>query len=306
MMLTLGCQSKHFFNRHTYVVIFLTLIKRNNIMSLSTTPAPVNTAPVVNSSVTPSSKTSKKANSSTDQIMMNKLDDLINQRQDWENNELAKCNERLYDILTECYALFQSINGTDPKKTALKRSFDRVAKDREFNFLDSQHYTARVVSIVFNDKTQTRRISRYAKAQCIATYKEIPVNDLKDFFYKNGGIDEIRKKSKTGIPTMKSHVKGRAILHRSPITTIVDPKLAKKIPASNHGLPVILVANYKENSKEFEIMGVTQKNTGATKMVFSSFAQSIDENSPEYAKLKAEIEVNDQDEIQDDDDQDDA
>jgi hypothetical protein len=241
-----------------------------------------------------------------DQTMIDKLDDLIDQRQDWENNQLAKCNERLYDILTECYALFQSINGTDPKKTALKRSFDRVAKDRTFNFLDSQHYAARVVSIVFNDKTQKRRISRYAKALCIATDKEIPVNDLKDFFYKNGGIDEIRKKNKTGIPTMKSHVKGRAILHRSPITTIVDPKLAKKIPASNHGLPVILVAKYNENSKEFDIMGVTQTHTGATKMVFSSFAQSIDENSPEYAKLKAEIQdYDDKDEIQDDD-QDDA
>jgi hypothetical protein len=241
-----------------------------------------------------------------DQIMANTLNDLVNKRQDWENNELAKSNERLYDILTECYALFQSINGSSDDTKMARRSFDRIAKQRGFDFVDSKHYTARVVSIVFNNKTELRRISRYAAALRIATDERIQVNNLKDFFYKNGGIDEIRKKVKSDEGTMERHIKGSAILYRSPITAIVDPKLAKEIPASNYGLPVILMANYKEYNQEFEIVGVTQ-NPSATKMAFASFASSIREHSAEFKKLQAELDAEyDDDDAEYEDEDDDA
>ena len=273
-------------------------------MSLSTTVTSanqsVNTTPVsqsgvvsnvvtiVNPSVTSSQNISQQMNSNTDQIIMDMLDDLITKRQNWENTELARSNERLYDILTECYALFQSINGSSDNATIAKRSFDRIAKQKEFDFVDNKHYTARVVSIVFNNKTELRRIARYAAALRVAADEFISVNNLKEFFYQSGGIDEVRKKVKSDKGAMARHTKGRAILYRSPITTIVDPMLGQEIPASNYGSPVILVAKYKENSQEFEIVGVTQ-NTAATKMVFSSFASLIDEHSDEYKKLKAEL-----------------
>ena len=234
--------------------------------------------------------------SNMDQTIIDTLDGLMNQCQDWEQNELAKSNERLYSILTECYALFQSINGTDKQKIMAKRSFDRVAKQKGFEFVDSKHYTTRVVSIVFNDQKQSRRIARYANALRIATDQNVPVNELKDFFYLNGGIDEIQKKVRAGSTTIDRHIKGRAILYKPAITTITDSKLAQEIPASNYGLPVILMANYNENSQEFEIVGVTQ-NPSATKMAFSSFASVITEDSREYAMLKAEFE---EDEFEDD------
>ena len=49
------------------------------------------------------------------------LDQLVAQREDWENNELAAANDVLYGLLQHCYSLNNAMSGTGISSKALKR-----------------------------------------------------------------------------------------------------------------------------------------------------------------------------------------
>ena len=51
------------------------------------------------------------------------FDVLIAQRMDWEVSELTRSNERLYEILQSCYALYNSMDSTSSSAMGLKSAF---------------------------------------------------------------------------------------------------------------------------------------------------------------------------------------
>jgi hypothetical protein len=146
------------------------------------------------------------------------------------------------------------------------------------------HLMVQVIRVVFD--SESRRTSKYASALRIASEKGIAVNDLKDFFYGNGGIEEVSRLKKNA--DLPRHLKGRAVLYGEYITTIEDEDLLDEFVSDNYEYAVLFLATYDEEAESFDILRVIQSKT-AIKAAFTSLASEV--NDSELASLKADLEA---------------
>jgi len=132
------------------------------------------------------------------------VDRLIAERKSWQSNEFARSNQRLYQILQSCYILYKDMSGVTGEKLALKRAFNKYCDELGCNFKDSTHLMVKVVRCVFGD--DRRRASSYAKVLRIAADKHIGALDIPQFLSDAGGVEEIRRESKSS----KANIKEKA------------------------------------------------------------------------------------------------
>lgn len=220
--------------------------------------------------------------STQDKVISTTLDDLINDRKDWEANEYIQSTERLYSILTDCYSVFRSMNGTTSEAIVARKSFDRVVKVRGYNFKDTMHLMVQVIRVVFD--SESRRTSKYASALRIASEQKVEVKDLKDFLYSNGGIEEVARIKKNH--DLPRHTKGKAVLYGKHITTIKDEGLLKKFVLSDYEDAVLFLATFDQEEGTFDILRVVQNKT-AIKAAYTSLASEV--SYPELEALKADL-----------------
>ncbi|MEY4482118.1 MAG: hypothetical protein RIQ84_1280 [Pseudomonadota bacterium] len=136
-------------------------------------------------------KLSVKVGDKTKQEIQTAFGNLISMRKDWEQNEYARSNQKLYEIFQHCYALYLEMKGVTADKLALKRAFNTYLKESGVKFKDSTHLMVKVVRCVFGD--DRRRVSSYATALRIADERKIPSSGIIDFFNKEGGFEEVRR-----------------------------------------------------------------------------------------------------------------
>ena len=228
-----------------------------------------------------------------DAQMTANIDKLSGKRQNWEVNEYLRSNQKLFELLSECHVFFQSINGTTEQIVNQRKSFDRVAKKMGFTFSNSNHYIYRVVSVIFGSKSYSRRISKYATVIKVAIAENISPDQLVQFITDRGGIEEITTKKPDGL---SRHDKGKAILYRTPLTTINDDELLDEFVLDDYVDSVLFLGTYDQTSDDFNIIKVIQK-PGALKSVFESMASEA--TDAEVAQKKAALINDDKDDDSD-------
>lgn len=230
--------------------------------------------------------------STQDQVISNTIDDLINERIDWEQNEYRQSNERLYTILTRCYEVFKTINGTSSDAVVARKSFMRLVKSRGYEFKSTTHLMIQVIRVVFGIDSPCA--SKYSTALRIAAEEGISVNNLKDFFYKHGGIEGVRrKKNDEGLPR---HIKGKAILYGPSITTIEDQDLLDEFNDVDYVDSVLFLATYDEDEESFDVISVIQNPT-TLKAAFTSLSSVVTDS--QIAALEADLADEDDDDYED-------
>lgn len=220
--------------------------------------------------------------SSQDLVIRKTIDDLIHDRIDWEQKEYRQSNERLYTILTRCYEVFKSINGTSSEALVARKAFARFVKASGYEFKTTTHLMVQVIRVVFGIDSPCA--SKYSTALRIAAEEGVSVIDLKDYFYKHGGIEGVRrKKIDNGLPR---HIKGKAVLHGSYITTIQDEDLLDEFNEVDYVDSVLFLATYDEDDQSFDVISVIQNPT-ALKAAFTSLASDV--TASQLAALEADL-----------------
>jgi hypothetical protein len=74
------------------------------------------------------------------------IDQLISERQHWENHELANSNETLYALLQHCYSLNNAMSGSDFTAKALRKGLANYIQQKGYQFNDVP-VSARQISI---------------------------------------------------------------------------------------------------------------------------------------------------------------
>ncbi len=225
-----------------------------------------------------------KLTTSTDDAISSTLDAIIAQRIDWENNEYARSNAKLYCILTECYEVFQNMNGLDDESRVCQSAFKRVCTAKGYTFNDSTHLTAKVVQFVFGVEDR-RRISSYSKVLRTAQENNITPSGLSDFIVRNRGIDEIRRgkvdvsddknKSSPKKSKMSAETQGRAATYEPVIGTVSSETISQKFDASNYIHSVLFLAT-TEDGISFDIRRVIQEHS-VIKSAYVQLSKSVSE-----------------------------
>ena len=90
------------------------------------------------------------------------IDRLVEYRKNWESNELSSANDVLYGILQHCYALNNTMQGSDSIAKSLKKGLANYIKTHEYKFSDSSPLITKIVKCVFG--VDRRRVNAYSTA----------------------------------------------------------------------------------------------------------------------------------------------
>lgn len=188
------------------------------------------------------------------------IDQLISERQHWENHELANSNETLYALLQHCYSLNNAMSGSDFTAKALRKGLANYIQQKGYQFKDSSPLISKIVKCVFG--VDRRRVNAYSSALRVAIAEKVAVINLPKFFKDKGGIEEVRRQATTGkAKTMKDKVElGRAVLESDVLASIASDTLNANFSTENLEEGVVLLAT-REDDGTFAIRRVVQSNS---------------------------------------------
>lgn len=153
------------------------------------------------------SKASKNLAISNEIAMSNKLTDVMNeasalcvQRENFENEELARSNKALYAILSSVYALFnKAIANKCIKETIV--AMTKVLTERGVRVQKNTPALTVFVRFVFN--SDRKRAYNYASTLMAAVQKEVKPENLAAFIESKNGVEECKKEFKKKDETKK-------------------------------------------------------------------------------------------------------
>ena len=213
------------------------------------------------------------------------IDQLISERQHWENHELANSNETLYALLQHCYSLNNAMSGSDGTAKALRKGLANYIENKKYQFKESSPLIAKIVKCVFG--VDRRRVNAYSSALRVAMAEKVAVMELPKFFKDQGGIEEVRRKATTGkAKTMKDKVElGRAVLDSEALAFISSDSLNASFSNQSLEEGVVLLAT-REDDGSFAVRRVVQSNS-AVKSALAA-CSSVGEEKEKAKQLQDE------------------
>lgn len=149
---------------------------------------------VLNDTVTPANKKAIKSNTHSDCV--GRLGELCDKREEWEQNAYRTSNEGLYAILAVCLDVYQQLKGTSNKQISERKKLTKALKEVGFASNEGTHLSTKIVRYVF--RTGKNRTSVYSRVIACADEHHQNALSLPKWISENGGIEEIRRKTKDG------------------------------------------------------------------------------------------------------------
>lgn len=213
------------------------------------------------------------------------LDRLIEERTEWESSELAKSNDRLYAVLKACYALHNTMVGSDTIAKALRKGLANFIETKKYVFSDSTPLMTKIVKCVFG--VDRRRVNAYSTALIAAKTKKVAVLELSKWLKQEGGVEEVRRATTAKPRNMKERVKeGSAVLSGDILASVQADKLSAQFSTEKLEEGVVLLAT-REDDGSFAIRRVIQ--TGS--VVKAAIASCADMSAAARKKKEADAQA---------------
>lgn len=134
-----------------------------------------------------------KSNSIQIEDLVNKLTILVAEREAWETGAYATSNQQLYALLDKCLTV-----ASEAKHSALQRAkITQMLDERGIAHNASTNTLTKIVRLVFGNCG--KRAYSYARVLSVAAAEKPEHMSLATFITNNGGIEEIRRRSKSGV-----------------------------------------------------------------------------------------------------------
>ena len=205
-------------------------------------------------------------------------------RINWENNELASSNKKLYSILSVAYSYYHAmkIDGDKDSRKVFKDQMDTFIKQREYIFSQVTHDMTKVVKCVFG--VDRRRVSAYSIALREALRQGVAADELIDFIEENGGVEQIRLGGETSLSTTQRAAIALddvlstelGMIKFDPADFVADADWSDK--------QVVIVATYLPTG-EFQANAVVRHDTAVNTALAAFYSQ---QQQKEREKAKAE------------------
>jgi hypothetical protein len=114
---------------------------------------------------------------------------LSGRREQWENDQLKAANDKLYEILEDCFALLKDVQSKDSNAKAL----NSLLTDLGMKPKNNTSIALRVIRAVFGK--EGKREHAYARVLKVASLEIAKDQSLTSFIHERSGIEEIRRTS---------------------------------------------------------------------------------------------------------------
>lgn len=123
--------------------------------------------------------------------LVQKLDDLVVERENYEANELLRSNKRLYELLSSVLALYYEAITSE---TVLKETIVRVrARLSERNIRTQKNSPALTLFVRYTFNTDRQRALNYSRSLLAAVQAKIPSEQFAAFVTERGGVEECKR-----------------------------------------------------------------------------------------------------------------
>ena len=158
-----------------------------NVADAASVVAPEVTA---NSEITETEIENAGAAAKTNLTIYGEIEQLATERKAWQEGAFRTSNEQLYEILKNCYKLYNKMCGIQADSKHLREILAKYISENKIAVKDSAHTMTKIVRCVFgNDR---RRVSAYSIVLRAALIAQVQIDALPDYIRENGGVEELR------------------------------------------------------------------------------------------------------------------
>ena len=118
------------------------------------------------------------------------IEQLVLEREVWQENAFRTSNEQLYGLLQRCYGLYKAMCEDSAEAKALREGLRSYINLKGHVFSKPTHTLTRIVKCVFG--SDRRRISAYSIVLRSALAQGVGIMDVAQFIRDAGGVEEMR------------------------------------------------------------------------------------------------------------------
>ena len=198
---------------------------------------------------------------------------LIAERKNWESTLLRNSNDALYQILAQCYELYESMSSGE-NAIQRKNALFAICEENNYSFLSSTPLITKVVKCVFGG-VERRRVSVYSLVLREAMKQEISAAGLAKWIESKHGVEEIRLSASPNAKTAKVKAKlGKAAAENAtPLATATSEALSKVVNVEKAGEQCVLLAVQNADGS-FSINAVINNNAATNAALAAYYSQN--------------------------------
>jgi hypothetical protein len=215
------------------------------------------------------------------------IEQLVVEREVWEDNAFRTSNEQLYALLQSCYGLYKAMDSGSAEAKALRDGLKDYINVKGYIFTKSSHTLTKIVKCVFG--TDRRRVSTYSIVLRSALSKNIGILDVADFIRNGGGVEEIRlsKAPNAMTPKQKAAVAHSTVVVND-IGVVTSPTLSGMLgaDAGKIGTNTVLIGTWQADGSVV-VRAVVESDTVLTAALASHYSAIKEAAKAQAAEQKA-------------------
>ena len=155
-----------------------------------------------------------------------RIEDLVVQREVFETTTLARTNQALYHLFTECLSLYRDLTEGEDLK-AKKMGLQDFINFKGYNFRASAPLSQKVIRCVFGEKDR-RRISTYHTVLRVAISEKWALTEVPSKITERGGVQEISVRKANAMSQKDKALTAQTALLNQSVATIESQALKSK------------------------------------------------------------------------------
>ena len=225
----------------------------------------------------------------TAQAIVNKADSLVKTREDWQQNEYARSNARLYEILADVLRMYEEVKDDKQLRAETVKQMKQQLQAAGMRVQTNTLAITLFVRYVF--RTERQRAMNYSRTLQAALAEGVTAEQFAQFVEDSGGVEECKKQY---TKSEKVVAKEQAI---ADAMTLVEEQLAgsetkplatfKTSPAFVEGLQdgyVFVMAKADSSGVVKALATVPAQSAGMTKWAKQQLALFLSNEAAEAAK----------------------
>ncbi len=158
--------------------------------------------------------------------MRQRIEDLAVMREAFENTQLARTNQALYGLITECLSLYYDLTEGDKLKEK-KLGLQDFINLKGYVFKATSPLSLKVIRCIFGEKDR-RRISTYHTVLRVAIAEKWVLTEVAAKIAERGGVQEISVRKGDSMSQKDKALTAQAALLNQSIATIDSQALKSK------------------------------------------------------------------------------
>jgi hypothetical protein len=196
------------------------------------------------------------------------FEQLVAEREAWQDNAYRASNDQLYALLQKCYATYKAMSMDTAEAKALRSALTDYINLKGLKFNSGTHTIVKIVKCVFG--ADRRRVSAYGIVLRRALSESVSVLDIPTYIRDHGGVEEIRLARAPNAMTakQKATVAAEAVKAET-LGVFASAALGAKLDAGNIGKAVVLVGTWQADGSV--IVRTVVQNDTAVNMALASY-----------------------------------